>query len=384
MNRKRWTEEETKRFKKIYSTTSQEELSVIFERSVSSLESRASKLGLKKLVNNVGKRIFTKREIKKIFNMVKIKSVPEIAKELNREKESIYILLKRNNVEYLKSDFWWSELDTQVLIDYYEGSSKEFLEKKLDKKWKTISKKARTLGLKRYRSNGEVYVANDLITEEERTFILENFENMTITQMAHTINRTCYLVVKVCRDNNLSEFKMRKNPEDFTNEFLLEKLKELGKEFGRCPTTGEIQKSRDLPSIDTYYDRFGTFSNACEMAGFVFNSGTYGIGCYSKNGDKCLSIREQIITNFLIDNRVAYEKEKYYHEIIDTLNENIVMDWYLEDFHTVVEFFGLNNKEYNKKTKRKIKLCKNNEINIIAIYEKDMSKLGEIFKNYIK
>lgn len=123
------------------------------------------------------------------------------------------------------------------------------------------------------------------------------------------------------------------------------------------------------------------------MVGIEKTSG-YGDICYSKNGDKCYSLKEKEITDFFIEHGIRYEKEKKYSEIIPSVDTKIRMDWYLIDYLVVVEYFGLSSlqkklEKYNEKIKMKIQTCENNNIPIISIFEKDTKNLNKFFKNRI-
>ena len=121
------------------------------------------------------------------------------------------------------------------------------------------------------------------------------------------------------------------------------------------------------------------------------NTGIYGRVCYSKNGDRCLSTGEKIITDFFIDNNIRYEKEVPYKNFVKT-NIRYVADWKISD-GVMVEYFGFIKSSktskivvsYLKKTKRKIFFCKKNNIKLIPIYPNDVNleTLEKMFKNII-
>lgn len=380
-----WTKEEIEKFKELYPKTSQEELSKIFNRSISALQTFACKRGIKKEVNAIGKRIFLQEEIDQILILLNENlDVPEIGKIIGRKKESIYDLLSKLKIKNPISDFWWTENELNLLKENYINMTSKELENLLNKSWGSIKRRAQKMKLLRKKKDGTFYKAQTPITQQEKDFILNNYTNLGIEGMAKKLNRSSMLVEDFCNKNNLNVLKLRNNPKDFSNEFLLNRLIELERLLQRCPTSEDIQKDKTLPSIDIYYDRFETFSNACELAGLTPNIGTYGTLCYSKNGDRCLSIREQIITNFFIDNNIKYKKEKLYNSIINDLQEKIRMDWYLLDHNIIVEYFGLNNKIYNEKTNKKINICKTNKLKIISLFEKDIDKLEKVFNEFIK
>lgn len=322
-------------------------------------------------------------EINNIKELSKTRTISEISEITERSTDSLYELFKKLNITKLPSACWWTDEDIEFLLKNYENSTSDYLVKSLNKKWKSISKKARSLGLNRFRKNGEKVVSASLLSDTEKEFILSNYNTMTVSQMGKYLGRSDICITLFCRNNNLNVFRFRKIIKDYSEEFLLNSLLEMSKDLARCPTKEDVMKNKNLPSVDTYYDRFGSFVNACELIGLIPNSGKYGQICYSINGDRCLSTREQDITNFLIKRKISYIKEKPYSDLIFGLNRRVIMDWYLCELNIVVEFFGLDNEKYNEKTKYKIKLCKKNNIKIIPIFEKDINKLEKIFNIYI-
>ncbi len=379
-----WTNEEIEKFKLLYPKTNQDELVKIFGRSIGALQTFAHKHNIKKEINKSGKKIFLNDEIQKIISLSKDMSVPEISRKIGRSKESIYELLARMNIDNPISAFWWTENEIELLKEHYINKTPDELEKLLNKSWGAIKRRAQKMKLLRKKKNGEFYKAQKPITEKEKIFILNNYTKMGVNEMAKELGRSSILVETFCDKNKLNILKLRNNPKNFSDEFLLNKLVEMEKILQRCPTSEDIQKDRNLPSVDIYYDRFETFSNACELAGLIPNIGRYGTLCYSKNGDRCLSIREQTITNFFIDNNIKYKKEKLYNSIIQNLKESIRMDWFLVEYDVIVEYFGLNNKIYNEKTKKKLDICKENKLKIISLFEKDIDKLEKVFNDFIK
>lgn len=376
--KKCWTEDETKMFLELYPIMPQTEIIKIFGRSKDAIQTFACKQKIKKLVREDGLRIFENDEIDKILFFSQTMSSPELAKLFERDNSSIIALLKRNGIKPISSKRWWTKDEESFLIGNYVCSSPEELSSKLKKKWKTIQKKARTLGLYRTRADGSFRNFPRPLSKTEELFILNNYEGMSSGDMAKKIQRDGNLVISFCRKNNLLSKRSRRNPSKFSDKQLLDSIIEKEKILGRTPLIEEMQKDRTLPSTDTYFDRFGSFTNACKLAGVVPNNGSFGKICFSKNGDVCFSIQEQIITNFLIDNNVVYEKEKLYQKIVKT-KRKYRMDWFVDN-SIVVEYFGLDSEVYNNKTKIKISLCQENDIPMISIFPKEINNLNKIFK----
>jgi len=381
--KRKWNNEEILLFKKLYPITPQEEIIKIFGRNKGAILCFASKLRIKKIIRKGGLRIFLEDEAKRILELSKKFSVPELEKEFNRKQGSIIELLKRNGITPIPSSRWWTKDEELFLMKNYNILSPNEICSFLKRKWKAIVKKARELGMCRNKLDGFPRSKPKHLSKKEKKFILNNFESMTSGEMASFLNRAGGLIILFCKKNNLLSKSSRRNPSKYSDKMLLDAIIKKEKELGRTPSIEDIQKDRTLPSIDTYFDRFGTFTNACKTVGLLSGSGCFGKSCYSKNGDFCRSIKEQNITNFLIDNSILYEKDKSYSDIIPSLNSKLTMDWYINNF-LVTEYFGLNNDKYNEKTKMKIKLCKENKIRIISLFEKDINNLFEIFSEFIR
>ncbi|MFQ6009650.1 MAG: homing endonuclease associated repeat-containing protein [Candidatus Aenigmatarchaeota archaeon] len=58
---------------------------------------------------------------------------------------------------------------------------------------------------------------------------------------------------------------------EYSNEELIKALKEKAKELGRPPTTMEMNKDKSIPSAHTYNQRFGSFNKALKEAGLDIN-----------------------------------------------------------------------------------------------------------------
>lgn len=161
-------------------------------------------------------------------------------------------------------------------------------------------------------------------------------------------------------------------------------LKEVAYKIGRTPNRGELN-SLGLPSEIVFSTRFESYGKACDLAEITKNSGiTKRELCYSKNGDTCLSNSEKKISDFLIDHNIKFKKDiKYFDITKDKYSGKMTCDWILSD-GTLVEYFGMSrHKKYKSTMKRKMKLCKKNNINLISIIDRDLNSLNNIFSNYM-
>ena len=53
----------------------------------------------------------------------------------------------------------------------------------------------------------------------------------------------------------------------YSNEELLDDLKRFGEELGRTPKSMEVEENYMMASRSTYFNRFGSYSKACKLAG---------------------------------------------------------------------------------------------------------------------
>ena len=377
-----WNKEDEEKFIQMYPTVPTKELSIMFRRSKSSLVTKAYKMGVKKIIREDGLRYIYDNEKIEIVKYGKNHSVSETAKKFKRDYTVVRNILVDGGCDIVVNSRWWTSDEESFLKDNFELGNPEYISAILNRKWRTITKKARSMGMKRINKKGLPHKTPSGLSMDEQQFIRDYCGYMGIWEISKELDRSQGLVEKFCLEENLECLKLRKNPKSYSDEFLLKELQNKFLLLGRCPTSGEIQNDINLPSVDIYYDRFGSFSNACDMAGLQVNIGYYGTLCYSKNGDKCYSSSEQIITNYLIDNGIKYIKEYEYYNIIPDVETDIVMDWYIND--VVVEYFGMQKFEkYELKTSMKQGLCKKNNIKIISIFPEDMKYLDKIFQQFI-
>lgn len=135
----------------------------------------------------------------------------------------------------------------------------------------------------------------------------------------------------------------------------------------------------------TYIRKFGSYSNACKLLDLPININIFGnsVQAYTSiNGDICYSSSELIITNYLYANGINYKKEVLYKDIInDERCKSKRCDWLISD-NIIVEFFGMPRKKfYEIRMNEKRVICKDNNIRLIELFEKDLRKLDKIFNN---
>lgn len=227
-------------------------------------------------------------------------------------------------------------------------------------------------------------------SDEDIEIFIKEYPIKTNKELANIFNRTPNAVmaqgVKLGLKKDLEEHLYI----TYNKEKLISDLKEFALFLGRTPLAQEVSENKEMAHHNTYGRCFNGYVNACHEAGLepnysgnIFSNNTYR----SKNNDLCLSQPELIITNLFIDNSLGYEKEVYYSAFTDDVRCGYKRcDWFLEN-DIIVEYFGLQSKEfYQKRTEEKQRICKDNNLTLLELYQEDMKHglkgLISKFKDY--
>lgn len=410
---KAWSNEELEILKELFPNGDKDELIKIFNRKFKTIDAMARKQGLVRTYRTTHNVWKNDKNIEYLINNFANESIDILAKKIgttiNNVRFKAYSLgLKRNH-------FWWTKEKEQVLLDnYYSKSADELCAMLNYNNWSAIRARANILGLKKFHWDDDkdkflkehYYSANwDFLlsglgvnkkitisgrarklklerrkkfTKEENEFIKNNYLIKTSKEIAVILNRTPNSID--CQVIRL-DLKRAKEWIYLGKKVLLTLLVDLSKKLGRTPTSRELT-NYNLPSPITYSRYFGTYAEACKLAGLKTRT-TFGLYCLSKNNDFCYSSAEAIITNFFIDKGIEYIKNQPYSNYIESVVTNKTVDWILKD-GTFVEYFGLPKKKYYaEKMIIKIKTCENNNIHLISLLPEDIKNLETIFKEYL-
>lgn len=137
-------------------------------------------------------------------------------------------------------------------------------------------------------------------------------------------------------------------------------------ENGRIPFRNEFTHARAARF------RFGTWNNAIKAAGFKTNPVMFAKKYIANDGDKCDSLAEKIIDDWLNARKIKHLRNFHYPG-----NEGFTVDFKVGDFW--IEFFGLSGqlRRYDQLKRRKLKLAKKYKLNLIQIYPKDIFPLNK-------
>lgn len=166
-------------------------------------------------------------------------------------------------------------------------------------------------------------------------------------------------------------------------------LNELANELNRIPSVEEFQEHLNKKETRNFLSRENLsirlnkkFTEICKMylPVEILESEANKFYFDIKN-NRCLSLPEMKISNLLIENNITFIGEPSYKEVMD-ISERLRFDWKIEGEKTIyVEYFGLYTEEttdgdylyeYHNKTKRKIMLCKQNDVPLIELYPYDL------------
>ena len=186
---------------------------------------------------------------------------------------------------------------------------------------------------------------------------------------------------------------------ELSKEEALENLADYCNFIGAIPTSKEIDtpifrikdtidgfhKWMNVPTNKYWQNNFGELKFALIEAGILNKNNQnskYGIYCIAKDGHNCRSRSEQIIDNFLFENRIQHSTEPLY-PLDEEYNPTGKMrgDWLINN-SIFVEFFGLmQNQDYREKRNKKVALAKKLGLKLIEIY--DINYLERDFKDYL-
>lgn len=267
--------------------------------------------------------------------------------------------------------FW-----TQENIEFLKNNYSKYSNKEIALKFNTtdscVATMAYNLGVKK----------REWWSDEEIEVLKQLYSIKTNPQLSKILNRPSESIGMKARDLGLKK-SLGLKYHDLDN--YIEKLYLYAEELGRTPLYVETQnKDWYIPSM-TLYRYIGGYREACKLAGLKLNFSLYKRKreyLYSKNNDLCWSCAEVIITNFFIDNNISYDREVRYDRFItDDRCNTKNCDWIINN-NTFVEYFGMMDKNYYKiKADEKIQICKDNDIHLIALTEKDLNNLDNIFKS---
>lgn len=247
----------------------------------------------------------------------------------------------------------------------------------------------RTAGLE---INTEFNISKNEVIKRAKTFFEKNGRSPFWNEL--NLSRTVYEKYWSNFPEMLEEAELPLNKKTRKDHFksdeeLIEDYLNLYNTLGRIPVANDINCQEDMASFPTYKLRFGGYKELWNKCGIdnkaILDTSIYGFICLDKNGDICKSYAEMVITNLFIDNKIEFQKEYSYRNVVpDFSGKSYVMDWYLPKTHTCVEYFGMYKKDhlnkegkigdYTRKAENKKKILKESNNVLIDLYQEDLNE----------
>lgn len=323
-----------------------------------------------------------------------------IQKKYTKE-EKIYETIEYLKELYLKNNKVPTVYDFNTNRDKSKHLPRRTLEKYLGLKWNDICQKYLNVPVDKLNQTHLCFDKNDIIKDIKN--IRNKLNNMpTYREYKKYGGKFSYNIINRAFNKSFTQLlldldmkpksKFQRPYDHKSDKVLLKEFKNIYKKLGEPPLNNEYIKYGLSHSL-TYKNRFGSIENLHNILNLEYTNKNYaGKICYDKNNELCKSEPEMIITNFLIDNNIDFNKEVYYKDVFDC-NVNYRADWLINN-EILVEYFGMYNGKsnsnhpirtnYNKRTKKKIKLLykKYNINKCIFIFPNDLeyNNLNKIFK----
>jgi len=141
---------------------------------------------------------------------------------------------------------------------------------------------------------------------------------------------------------------------NISNEFIINEYSEEAK------SSFQLKNPIDITNLNpekSFYDKFGVPRLRTNDGHFV------------------RSAMEVVIDDYLFNEKIAH-----IYECILPNEQNILCDWFLPEYNTFIEYWGIsNNKEYEDRKNIKMAFYDNNNMNLISLFPNDIKNLGDIF-----
>ncbi len=200
---------------------------------------------------------------------------------------------------------------------------------------------------------------------------------VTVNNKLHPRNPGVIKICAYCRKNFKSRekycsIKCKNLGSAVPESVLLGDIEKFVKEKGRIPYKFE------LGNYGAARGRFGTWNKAIEAAGFMPNPVMFAKKYIAKDGDKCDSLAEKIIDDYLSRRNIKHIRNFPYPG-----NEGFTVDFKIGDLW--IEFFGLSGelKRYDELKERKLEIAKKNKLNLIEIYPKDLFPINKTTLDFV-
>ncbi|MDP3917626.1 MAG: hypothetical protein Q8Q30_00405 [Candidatus Woesebacteria bacterium] len=161
--------------------------------------------------------------------------------------------------------------------------------------------------------------------------------------------------------------KCQHKSQEITEVELIKWVKKFYKLYARIPLKAEC------PYYSSIRRRYGAWNNFIKTIGFKPNHVVFAEKHIALDGHKCDSLAEKIIDDWLFRRGINHKINVPYPK-----NEKFTADFVIGNIW--IEYFGLsgNLKRYDYLKRKKIKIAKRLELNLIELYPKDLFPKGNL------
>ncbi len=163
----------------------------------------------------------------------------------------------------------------------------------------------------------------------------------------------------------------------YSERIVIQQIEKFYKEHKRIPVKREMYGAYKVAR-----KYFGTWNYAIKAAGFAPNPVMFAKKYIANDGDKCDSLAEKIIDDYLSARNIKHVRNFPYPG-----DKKFTVDFKVSNFW--IEFFGLSGelKRYDEIKEEKLLLAKKENLNLIKIYPRDlfpMNKLSTKFVSFLR
>lgn len=151
-------------------------------------------------------------------------------------------------------------------------------------------------------------------------------------------------------------------PQIVTKEKIIKEIKKF-----YYNDSGRVPLKREYFHYKAVWLRFGSWNKAIKAAGFDPNPVLFAKKFIANDGHHCDSLSEKIIDDWLYARKIEHKINVPYPQ-----DKSLTVDFLVKDYW--IEFFGLDGelKSYDSLKNRKLQIAKEKNLNLIAIYPKDL------------
>jgi len=321
----------------------------------------------------------------------------ELGIQYNCSKETVSNILKEMNVKGKDNPLWDKEtkqftIETkETIIDLYKGGIiQDDLAKQFNCSRDYIGEILSDGGCS-FKDNPNYSFGQyeEMLIYTDEIIDLYN-KGFSITEIKDKYSVGSMAINNILTNNNI---EIRKMSDNYTEEELLQFLKEIYDDYGFV-NTELLNDQSNFPTSQTYLHRFGSFKNAMEKANLPYTATIFMLG-----DEICKSGYEYRFSLMLQKFNFTYDRDCLYSSLIPNYDRKHSLDYviYYKEYKIYLEIFGMsgskfNDGKYDKIKSYKLGLCDQYTIKLLSLCpnnfklnnDKFEKSVIDMFEEYIK